>query len=59
MKHGKLNFRIHTDSKPLADIGIICKKAPIKDTMFRGKIKCIPCNKIGTDNIQAYNPYTY
>jgi len=38
MQQGKLNFRRQTDSKPLADVGIICKKAPVKDAMFRGKI---------------------
>jgi len=44
MQQGKLNFRRNTDAKPLADVGIIFKKAPVKEAMFRGKIKCIPHN---------------
>jgi hypothetical protein len=43
MQQGKLNFRKHTDYKHLADVGIIFKKAPVKEAMFRDKIKCIPC----------------
>jgi hypothetical protein len=44
MQQGKLNFRRHTVSKPLAEVGFTCKKAPVTDAMFRGIIKCIPHN---------------